>query len=57
MSGLYHGIRAFQVFGAGTNVGKTLVSAALVRAADAQNLKPIYIKPIGTGPADESDEL
>jgi bifunctional dethiobiotin synthetase / adenosylmethionine---8-amino-7-oxononanoate aminotransferase len=39
----------FQVCGAGTNVGKTVLSAALIRAAALEGRDAVYIKPVQTG--------
>ena len=49
---------AFAVWGCGTGVGKTLVSAGIVRAAAAAARKILYLKPVQTGfPADSDGEL
>ncbi|EJD49735.1 PLP-dependent transferase [Auricularia subglabra TFB-10046 SS5] len=54
---LHPTVRAFQVFGAGTDVGKTLITTALVRLFDRAGQPTSYIKPLSTGPAKDSDEL
>lgn len=48
--------QAYQVFAANTNVGKTVLSAGLVRAAaalsigaDKKRAKAFYLKPVQTG--------
>lgn len=48
--------QAYQVFAANTNVGKTIFSAGLVRAAaalsvgaDKKKSKAFYLKPVQTG--------
>eukprot|EP00903_Cladosiphon_okamuranus_P015221 g14067.t1 len=44
-----------QVFGANTDVGKTVITAGLLRAAALQGLRASYIKPVQTGsPSDAS---
>ena len=49
------GHRAHAVFGANTDVGKSVVSAGLVRAAASfENLVVNYIKPLQCGGSDES---
>ncbi|ORX39656.1 pyridoxal phosphate-dependent transferase [Kockovaella imperatae] len=59
---LYPNLRISQVFGANTDVGKTLLTTALVRSTalrykrqglDGQ--KVLYLKPVSTGPDSESD--
>jgi bifunctional dethiobiotin synthetase / adenosylmethionine---8-amino-7-oxononanoate aminotransferase len=48
----------FQVVGAGTGVGKTVLSAALVRVAagsQAEKLRPTYIKPVQSGYPEDND--
>ncbi|WWD15718.1 dethiobiotin synthase [Kwoniella shandongensis] len=60
---LYPNFRIHQVFGANTEVGKTLLTTALVRATAsryAATLKQpekrvFYLKPVSTGPDEESD--
>eukprot|EP00752_Nemacystus_decipiens_P005181 g4701.t1 len=44
-----------QVFGANTDVGKTVITAGLLRAAAVQGLRASYIKPVQAGsPSDAS---
>lgn len=50
MSRLFHHLRVHQVFGANTDVGKTLLTAALVRASSIAGKSVYYIKPVSTGP-------
>jgi dethiobiotin synthetase/adenosylmethionine--8-amino-7-oxononanoate aminotransferase len=45
------------VFGANTDVGKTLVSASLCRALTAQNQLVRYIKPVQTGTEFDADKV
>ncbi|KAL7422142.1 hypothetical protein Q5752_002785 [Cryptotrichosporon argae] len=58
---LFPNFRINQVFGANTDVGKTLLTTALVRASaarlarDRNGKKVFYLKPVSTGPDDESD--
>nr|XP_019042998.1 dethiobiotin synthase [Kwoniella bestiolae CBS 10118]OCF21928.1 dethiobiotin synthase [Kwoniella bestiolae CBS 10118] len=60
---LFPNFRIHQVFGANTDVGKTLLTTALVRATAskyATSLKGkeksvFYLKPVSTGPDEESD--
>ncbi|KAG0242030.1 hypothetical protein BGW41_005013 [Actinomortierella wolfii] len=54
--------QAYQVFAANTNVGKTILSAGLVRAAaalavgaDKKKTKAFYLKPVQTGYPVDSD--
>jgi dethiobiotin synthetase/adenosylmethionine--8-amino-7-oxononanoate aminotransferase len=46
---------AFQIYGANTNVGKTIVAATLCGAARALGARVHYLKPVSTGPDNESD--
>lgn len=53
---LYRNFRVYQVFGANTNVGKTIFSTLLTRAARQHNdSRTWYLKPVSTGPLDEAD--
>ncbi|KAG9018299.1 hypothetical protein FRB93_000002 [Tulasnella sp. JGI-2019a] len=64
---LYQNLRIHQIFGANTNVGKTIIATVLCRA-QAQRLKGedraavessprvFYLKPVSTGPQDEADD-
>ncbi|KAG8872031.1 hypothetical protein FRB97_008101 [Tulasnella sp. 331] len=67
---LYHHLRIHQIFGANTNVGKTVVTTALCRAAanksavkatgkatDIATPTVFYLKPVSTGPRDEADDI
>lgn len=47
--------RAFQVYGANTEVGKTIFSTALLARNIGDNISTHYIKPVSTGPAAEED--
>ncbi|KAJ4463327.1 pyridoxal phosphate-dependent transferase [Lentinula edodes] len=59
MSLLFKNLRIHQIFGANTNVGKTVVTTALVRASAArkQGGDTYYFKPLSTGPLEEADDL
>ena len=56
MSLLYKHLRIHQVFGANTDVGKTLLTTALVRASAAKGNQVFYLKPVSTGPHEEADD-
>ena len=51
-------LKAWQVFGANTNVGKTIISTLLCRALQGglEGREPVlYLKPVSTGPENEAD--
>jgi dethiobiotin synthetase/adenosylmethionine--8-amino-7-oxononanoate aminotransferase len=49
-------LRSFQIYGANTNVGKTILSTLLCKASsDHLKRKTYYLKPVSTGPDDEAD--
>lgn len=56
MSLLYKNLRIHQIFGANTDVGKTVLSSALVRASAARKNTVFYLKPVSTGPAQDADD-
>ena len=56
MSHLYRNLRIHQVFGANTDVGKTIVTTALVRASALKNNPVFYLKPVSTGPLRDADD-
>ncbi|OAX34493.1 onanonoxo-7-onima-8-eninoihtemlysoneda [Rhizopogon vinicolor AM-OR11-026] len=57
MSHLYKHLRIHQVFGANTDVGKTIITTALIRASLLNNNRVFYLKPVSTGaPQDADDE-
>ncbi|KAG1723368.1 pyridoxal phosphate-dependent transferase [Suillus paluster] len=57
MTHLYKHLRVHQVFGANTDVGKTIITTALVRASALNNNRVFYLKPVSTGaPQDADDE-
>lgn len=59
-SGLWQNILALQVYGANTNVGKTVFSTLLgahfVRIDGKRKWSLHYIKPVSTGPIEDSDD-
>ncbi|KAF8558118.1 PLP-dependent transferase [Imleria badia] len=56
MSHLYRHLRIHQIFGANTDVGKTIITAALVRASTLTNHNAFYLKPVSTGPQRDADD-
>ena len=58
-SALWRSLRAYQVYGANTDVGKTIASTILCKALRKQsaNENICYIKPVSTGPQSEADDL
>ncbi len=44
------------MFGANTDVGKTLLTSALVRASAARGKETFYLKPASTGPLSDADD-
>lgn len=56
MSLLHKHLRIHQIFGANTDVGKTILTTALVRASAARNTPVFYLKPISTGRPDDADD-
>jgi len=57
MSHLYRHLRIHQVFGANTDVGKTIITTALIRASLLNTNRVFYLKPVSTGaPRDADDE-
>ncbi|KAI9773668.1 MAG: hypothetical protein M1840_006942 [Geoglossum simile] len=57
-SPLWRSLRVYQIYGANTNVGKTIVSTVLCKALrrrlPAEGVW--YMKPVSTGPRDEADD-
>ncbi|KAL4945114.1 hypothetical protein BDV06DRAFT_55713 [Aspergillus oleicola] len=55
---LWRSLRAHQVYGANTDVGKTIVSTILCNAVNRRKLKEksAFLKPVSTGPLDEADD-
>lgn len=55
MSLLFKHLRVHQVFGANTDVGKTVLTCALVRASALKANNVFYLKPVSAGPVDTAD--
>lgn len=58
-SALWPKLKALQVYGANTGVGKTVISAVVCRAFQRRHgakHKIHYVKPISTGPLSEADD-
>ena len=56
MSLLFKHLRIHQIFGANTDVGKTVLTSALVRASAANGHIVHYLKPVSTGPLSDADD-
>jgi len=56
MTSLFKHLRIHQVFGANTDVGKTILTTALVRTSAQKKKRVFYLKPVSTGPLDEADD-
>ena len=56
MSLLFKHLRVHQVFGANTDVGKTVLTSGLVRASATKNDRVFYLKPVSTGPVQDADD-
>lgn len=54
-------LRAFQIYGANTSVGKTVVSTVLCKTllqpGSERGAGVWYLKPVSTGPAADADDL
>ncbi|KAJ5698932.1 hypothetical protein N7462_000937 [Penicillium macrosclerotiorum] len=55
-AGLWRTLRAHQVYGANTDVGKTIVSTVLCNAIQNQKQRAAFLKPVSTGSLDEADD-
>lgn len=53
---LWRSLRTHQVYGANTDVGKTIFSTVLCNAASKKGDRTWFLKPVSTGAADEADE-
>ncbi|KAI2633178.1 PLP-dependent transferase [Hypomontagnella submonticulosa] len=55
---LWRSLRIFQVYGANTDVGKTIFATVLCKAARSiwKKEQTAYLKPVSTGPQDEADD-
>ena len=56
MASLYKHLRIHQIFGANTDVGKTILTTALSRASAAKKFPVFYLKPVSTGPLQDADD-
>lgn len=57
-SSLWRALKAYQIYGANTDVGKTIVSTILCRAFARRypHQNTWYLKPVSTGPLSEADD-
>ncbi|KAJ5887703.1 Pyridoxal phosphate-dependent transferase major region subdomain 2 [Penicillium taxi] len=55
-AGLWRKLRAHQVHGANTDVGKTIVSTVLCNAVQRQKQRAAFLKPVSTGALDDADD-
>ncbi|EKD12561.1 hypothetical protein MBM_09317 [Drepanopeziza brunnea f. sp. 'multigermtubi' MB_m1] len=55
---LWRTLRSYQIYGANTNVGKTILSTVLCKAFARKYPSEAmwYLKPVSTGPLDEADD-
>ena len=55
---LWRSLRVYQVYAGNTEVGKTVFSTALCKAASRHwpREKTAFLKPVSTGPLDEADD-
>ncbi|KAJ5757327.1 uncharacterized protein N7511_006021 [Penicillium nucicola] len=53
---LWRNLRAHQVYGANTDVGKTIVSTVLCNAIQRQKQQAAFLKPVSTGALDDADD-
>ncbi|KAJ5519297.1 Pyridoxal phosphate-dependent transferase major region subdomain 2 [Penicillium expansum] len=53
---LWRSLRAHQVYGANTDVGKTIVSTVLCNAVQRQKQQAAFLKPVSTGALDDADD-
>lgn len=54
---LWRSLRAHQVYGANTDVGKTIVSTLLCNAVRRSRASsPAFLKPVSTGALDDADD-
>ena len=57
MALLYRHLRIHQIFGANTDVGKTIFATALTRASAYRGHNVLYLKPVSTGDIRDADDL
>ena len=53
---LFKNVRIHQIFGANTDVGKTMLGTALALASASKGKKVRYLKPVSTGPMQDADD-
>lgn len=55
---LWRELKAWQIYGANTDVGKTILSTVLSKALARRVPKNglLYLKPVSTGPDNEADD-
>ena len=56
MTRLYQHLRVHQIFGANTDVGKTVLTTALCRASASKQKRVFYLKPVSTGAPVDADD-
>ncbi|KAH9178390.1 PLP-dependent transferase [Lactarius sanguifluus] len=56
MALLFRNLRVHQIFGANTDVGKTILTSGLVRTSAAKKIRVFYLKPVSTGPLQDADD-
>ena len=56
MSLLFRNTTIHQIFGANTDVGKTILTTALTHAALEKKRRVLYLKPVSTGPVEDEDD-
>jgi len=57
MTLFYRHLRVHQIFGANTDVGKTIFATALVRTSAHRDHNVLYLKPVSTGDVGDADDL
>jgi dethiobiotin synthetase/adenosylmethionine--8-amino-7-oxononanoate aminotransferase len=57
-SSLWRSLKCYQIYGANTDVGKTIMSTILCKAFRQRSPSETtwYLKPVSTGPLDEADD-
>lgn len=55
---LWRSLHAYQVFGANTDIGKTVISTLIYKASQVQHPERNhwFLKPVSTGPEAEADD-
>ncbi|KZT41301.1 PLP-dependent transferase [Sistotremastrum suecicum HHB10207 ss-3] len=56
MAQLFKHLKVHQIFGANTDVGKTILTTGLLRASASRKRRVFYLKPVSTGPLEEADD-